>query len=266
MWRRKSLRPEALAAILTLALGQAAEGQTGYRAEQFDSARFRHIVQTDIQTAIAGRERRERIAVGGVLILRAGPHTGADIRLEAWYDSLHVRRSGPEGTVEPDTDGLLGGRYRGALAPQGRYAVEARPFVPDGVAEAVDLSGTMEDFLPLLPPRPLGIEERWDGGAAFEVRRLSDSVAGDTLLRFEVWRTRTADAVTPSGDTAAIPATQTTREEERFTWHPRLGLLRRTRVITVETDIPGGGTVPQPVRSRVAQRVVIERLRAAAAE
>jgi hypothetical protein len=209
---------------------------------------------------MAGRERRERVAVAGLLIVHTRPGTRDTLRLEAWYDSLSVRRTSPEGTVEPDTDGMIGGRYRGTLTGSGRYIAEARPFIPEGVAEVADLSQALEELLPVLPPGALRQGERWRG-AGVEFLRLSDSVAGDTLLRFRAQRTRTSDTVAATGDSGAIPAQQTSREEEAFVWHPGLGLLRLNRSVVVETDIPAGATVKRPVRSRVEQRISLERIR-----
>jgi hypothetical protein len=196
----------------------------------------------------------------GLLTVLGAPGSRDTVPLEAWYDSLYVRRSSREGTLEPDTDGIIGGRYRGRLAPDGSYVSDARPFVPEGVAEVVDLSHSLEELLPRLPPRRLPVGGVWRSAGGLEIRRLSDSVPRDTLLRFRARRTRTADAVSTTGDSGAIPAKQTTREDETFAWHRRCGLLRRDRTIVVETDIPGGATVGRPVRSRLEQRVVIERL------
>jgi hypothetical protein len=246
-------------ALTAAFLGQSAEAQIRYTAAQLDSARFRHTARSEIQTTVAGRERRERVAVAGLLVVNAEPESGRSLALEAWYDSLQVRRSAPEGTLQPDTDGIIGGRYRGRLGSGGSYAAEGRPFVPEGVAEVVDLSRVLDELFPALPP-PLQVGERWQGGDGVEIQRLADSIAKDTLLRFRASRSRFTDAITATGDSGTIPARQTTREHETFAWHPRRGLARRDRTIVVETDIPGGGTVGRPVRSRLEQRIVIERL------
>jgi len=209
---------------------------------------------------LGGRERRERISLSGLLVGTAVPDTGSRLRIEAWFDSLAVRRDSPEGSREPDTDGMIGGRYRGLLSARGIYAPQVRPFIPDAVAEVTDPSAAMDDLLPTLPPAPLRVGERW-ADQGIEIRRLRDSIAGDTLLRFGVHRVRRADAI-PAGDTARIPTTQDTREEERFLWHPRLGVLRRDRTIVIETRIAAGRSVPTAVRSRVSQHVRVTRLKA----
>ena len=198
--------------------------------------------------------------MAGDLVFVAGPASGGSLGLEAWYDSLYVRRTGGEGSFEPDTDGLIGGRYRGRLARDGGYTAGARPFVPEGVADAVDLSRVLDDFFPLLPARPLRIGGRWQASDGTRIRRLTDSIGRDTLLRFEARRTHRTDSLVPAGDTHSIAAVQSTREVERFAWHPQHGLIRRDRTITIDAQIPRGGRVPRPVRSRIAQRVVVERV------
>jgi hypothetical protein len=43
-------------------------------------------------------------------------------------------------------------------------------------------------------------------------------------------------------------------------WDPAGGLLRRTRHIVVETSVPAGGPLRAPLRSRLEQDVVLERV------
>ena len=76
-----------------------------------------------------------------------------DVELEGWLDSLALWRRSPETTIRPDTDGLLGGRYRGGLTREGRYRSRVRPFVPDEVAEVAGMATALDDFFPPLPPR-----------------------------------------------------------------------------------------------------------------
>jgi hypothetical protein len=237
-----------------------AGAQTRYSAVQFDSISFRHIAQSEVQTIVGGRQLRERVTVAGVLVVRADPRPGDTLRLEAWYDALEVRRTNRDGSLEPDTDGMIGGRYRGTLTTDGRYTSAARPYIPDGVAEVVDLSRSLEELLPRLPARALRVGAVWRGPAGLEIRRLTDSVSGDTLQRYRASAMRSIDVVRATGDTAAIPAKQKTREEETFAWDPRRGLVRRDRLIVVETEIPGGSAVGRPVQSRLEQRVTLERL------
>src|SRR5919197_286923 len=118
-----------------------------YTAAQLQCTRFEEISHGRLVVESAGRRRLETVGRVGRWSLRARDTT-AGIALEAWYDSLSVWREGPTGKSIPDTDGLLGGRYRGVLSPAGRYAPVARPFIPDEVAEVAELGGALADLLP----------------------------------------------------------------------------------------------------------------------
>jgi hypothetical protein len=258
---------------LTLALcaAAAASGTAAAQAPSPAAAEFRYDPsQLDCATLVersrgrlfaqtGTRQRRETLTRDGVLRLRARPGpTG--IALEAWYDSLALSRDTPEGRLQPDTDGLLGGRYRGTLTPAGQYAAEARPFVPDEVAEVAELGSVLDDLLPPLPPRPLAVGERWADSAGLELRRLPDSLEDGRTIRRLALRSRTqADHATVRGDTTAIAARQVTVEDGRLDWDPKAGLLRRVRHIVVETSVPAGGRVRQPLRSRLEQDVRVSR-------
>ena len=191
--------------------------------------------------------------------VRARPAAGG-IAIEAWYDSLALTRESPEGTLAPDTDGLLGGRYRGTLSPDGRYTAAARPFIPDEVAEVAELGGAMDDLLPPLASVALAVGQRWTDSDGLELRRLPDSVAGSRVVRRLALRSRSeTDQATVRGDTTRIAAHQVTVEEGRVDWDPGRGLLRRARHLVVETSVPAGGPVRQALRSRLEQEVILSR-------
>jgi hypothetical protein len=212
-----------------------------------------------LEAEIGLRRRRETLARDGLWRVRGLP-ASAGTTIEAWYDTLALSRTSPEGTLTPDTDGLLGGRYRGTLSPAGSYASDARPFVPDEVAEVADLGAAMDDLLPPLPPAALAVGERWGDSAGLELRRLPDSAAGGRTVQRLALRSRTEnDRATVRGDTTAIAARQVTVEEGEVAWDPTVGFLRRTRHIVVETSVPAGGPVRAPLRSRLEQDVVLER-------
>jgi len=259
--------PRAECAALALAALLAAPAPPPrYTAPQLDCARFGERARSDIRTSVGGRDRHETAGEDARWQVRATP-AGDSVRVQAWLDSLTVWRTSPEGTLRPDTDGLIGGRYRGTLAPNGRYRAEARPFVPDEVGAVVDLGRAFDDLLPRLPPVPLAVGQSWSDSAGLEIRRLPDTsvAAGELLLRFRLVERRDVTEVTPQGDSVPIPVRQSSREEGSFVWHPREGLVRRDRQVTVETSIPSGGRIRRAVRSRVEQRIVLERLSGAAA-
>jgi hypothetical protein len=146
------------------------------------------------------------------------------------------------------------------LSPAGHYTPDARPFVPDEVAEVSDLGAALDDLLPPLPPSALAIGEHWRDGSGLELSRLPDSLVGGRVVRRLALRSRSeADRATVRGDTTAIAARQETVEEGQVDWDTAAGLLRRTRHIVVETSVPAGGPLRAPLRSRLEQDVVLER-------
>ncbi len=230
-----------------------------YAANQLDCARFRETVSSDIVTEAAGRVRRQTGERRGVWQFRAAPTTSA-LMLEGWLDSLALSRRSPEAVINPDTDGLLGGRYRGTLSKSGVYTSKVRPFVPDEVAEIAEMSGALNDFFPSLPPRALRPGQEWTDSLGLTIRRLPDSaLSGLLLFRFALESRRASRAAPTPADTVPLKLRQTSEERGEFVWHPFLGLLRRDRRIVVETTVPPGRSVRQAVRSRVAQHVTLVR-------
>jgi hypothetical protein len=84
-------------------------------------------------------------------------------------------------------------------------------------------------------------------------------MSGVPLYRFQLEARRVSNAAAVPGDTAVISLQQASVEQGTFVWHPSVGLLRRDRRITIKTTVPARGLVQQPVRSRIEQRIVLER-------
>ncbi|MCU0620977.1 MAG: hypothetical protein MUC69_05685 [Gemmatimonadales bacterium] len=156
----------------------------------------------------------------------------------------------------PDTDGVLGGRFRGTLASDGRYQAGTRPYVPDGVREVWDLGAVLDDLLPPLPPRALQVGEAWRAGDSLAIRRLSDSAG---VARYRTERRAMGRVEPPVGDTLTPPFERQTEEQGTFAWHPRDGVLRYERRAEVEVLVPEGRGVRRPVRSHIAQHAVLTR-------
>ena len=225
-----------------------------YTAAQLDCASFVEHSRSRLDAETGGRRRRETLTRSGVLRVRALA-AGNSVALEAWYDSLALSRESPEVTLRPDTDGLIGGRFRGTLSPDGRYSETTRPFVPDGVAEVADVGRTLEDLLPRLPSKPLAVGEQWTDGAGLELHRIADSTARGRPIRRLLLRSRVqTDTAAIRGDTVQLPATEVTTEEGEVDWDAERGLLRRTRHIVTETLVPAGGPLKLPLRSRMEQQ------------
>ncbi|MBA3258841.1 MAG: hypothetical protein H0T68_05160 [Gemmatimonadales bacterium] len=230
-----------------------------YSASQLHCSRWAESSRSEIETATDRKSSQAAAGREGRWSFRARDTTGG-VALEGWYDSLAVWRRAEGVELAPDTDGVIGGRYRGRLGIRGAYAAATRPFVPDELAEVAELGGALDDFFPLLPPTGLAPDASWRGGET-EIRRLADTVvAGRRMLRFGADSRRERNQTVPRGDTVPIPIRQTITERGEFTWDPSAGLANRTRDIVVETSIPAAGRVRQPVRSRVTQHIELARL------
>ena len=133
-------------------------------------------VSATSRSEASGRKRSVTVRRDGRLLVRVAP-AGGGLAVEAWYDSLRIRTSAPEGTEEPDPSGLIGGRWRGVLDADGTWREAARPFVPDGVRADMDVGGLMEDFFPRTPlHRVIARDDTLagSGGAALAARTTGD--------------------------------------------------------------------------------------------
>jgi hypothetical protein len=256
-------------AVLWLAAVQSASRQDSasaspelrYTPQHLHCAAFAERSRARLDTQTGTRQRRETLTRDGLWRMRARP-APVGIAIEAWYDTLALTRGSPEGTLAPDTDGLLGGRFRGTLTSAGTYVAASRPFVPDDVAEVADLGGAMDDLLPRLPPQTLAVGQRWSDSAGLELRRLPDSTAGARrVLRLTLSARAESRQATIRGDTTHLPARQVTVEDGRIDWDPARGLLRRVRHIVVETEVSAGGPLRQPLRSRLVVDATLVRVR-----
>jgi hypothetical protein len=230
-----------------------------YSATQLHCARFLESARSEVRTETARGGVEATLEREGIWSFRAGDTVGG-VSLEAWYDSLALRRRSGDEEVTADTDGLIGGRYRGLLAPDGEYIEHVHPFIPDEVAELADLATAARDLLPRLPPGALAPGQSWTDSTLTITRLPDTSVAGRPLTQFRLRARAESRETVPRGDTVPIPVRQTVVEEGDVYWSPASGLVRRLRDITVEATVPSGGRVRQPVRSRVEQHVELTRL------
>lgn len=223
-----------------------------YTAAMLAEASFDLRVRATIRSQSGGPAREETIARDARLEVRATAD-GDTLRLEAWFDSLVVFREGPEGRIAPDASGLIGGRYRGTLTPDGHYHSTARPFVPDELAEVTDLGEALHDLLPQLPPTALPVSGRWDDGTLRIVRRPDSTSQGIRLERYR-WSRIAADTTTAFHDDSLRYQTRTRLQEEGdLVWHPVHGPLVWHRVSRITIEIPAEGPVRRAVRTSVAE-------------
>ena len=230
-----------------------------YAVPQLQCAQFSEASLTTIVTQTGRRSREQTVERRGVWQFRAETvNTG--VGLTGWLDTLVLLRRSPETTIRPDTDGLIGGRYRGVLTPGGKYLPRVQPFVPGEVAEVSGMANALDDFFPELPSAPLHPGEAWADTSGLRIRRLADSaLSGVPLYRYALEVTRKTRSVPVKYDTIPLVLEQISRERGTFVWHPTLGLVGRDRTIVVETNVPASRAVPEPVRARVEQRISLRR-------
>ena len=224
----------ALAAALALVVAQG--GPARYTTQSLGCAAFLEQVRIRIRSQTGSVVREETAGRDGVLVIRA-VQADSGLSIEAWYDSLYVWREGPEGRVAPETDGLVGGRWRGRLTDDGRYRGGETPFIPDAIAEIVDLNGLLDDFLPRLPARPLGQGERYS------------------------WTRRTAsDTTALPRDTIAVPVRREIEEKGVLTWDRVRGPTRWERTLVLTVNVKPGGAIRRGMQSAIVEEIEVARL------
>jgi hypothetical protein len=230
-----------------------------YGSSQINCARFLETAESTILTQYGSRSQEQTSGRSGVWQFRAQPAVDA-VALEGWLDSLVLWRRSKESTIRPDTDGFLGGRYRGTLSSAGVYLSQARPFVPDDVAEVANMATALDDFFPPLPPRPLRPGQAWRDSSRVTVRRMADSgLSGVPLYRYELEARRENRSAPVAGDTTVLRLRQVSEERGTFVWHPSLGLLRRDRRIVVTIQVPASRRIRQPVHAKIEQYITVVR-------
>jgi hypothetical protein len=254
--------------FLLLILGFGAAGLTGndalqgeppqYRAGYFSCAAFLEEVRTAV-TARRGMESwQEQGRREGRMLVNASQ---ADDRLsfEAWYDSLSVLHDGRHGRLRPDTDGLVGGRWRGFMAPHGAVELTERPFIPPELISVSDLSDQLLDFFPPLPTQALAIRDRWTDSLGLEIERLPDSSAADRTLERYRWIIRSEGGSMPFGGDTLVRLRQNIRDEGVVAWSRSSGPLTWHREIVVDAAVASTRSQQSPVQSRVSQSITVRR-------
>jgi hypothetical protein len=245
--------------VLCSGFGSGTAPELRYSANQLNCAHFLETTQSSIVTESGGRVREQSTGRTALWQFRAESAI-EQVKIEGWLDSLVLWRKSKEGTIRPDTDGLLGGRYRGTLSSTGRYQSQVRPFIPEEVAEVADMGVALDDLFPPLPSPEVRPGQSWKDSSGLTLRRLADSgMSGVPLYRFELESHRVQRSARLPGDTTRIALRQVTDEQGTYVWHPTVGLLRRERRIVVETSIPASRRVGRPVHSKIEQSITLVR-------
>ena len=221
-----------------------------YDARALGCARFSESVRGQVQSAFGTVRRSETVGRDGVLEVRA-TQDSAGVSLEAWYDTLAVFREGPEGRSAPDAEGILGGRYRGTLDPDGEYLAAAAPYVPAALREVFDFTRVPLHFFPPLPRAPLAAGREWSDGAGLTIWRLADSalVGRYRWVRRENWE----EGVSVGDSTLVVHRTEV--ENGALQWRAGEGPLGWSATVLAGMELTGGAG-----RTEVTQQVTVRRL------
>lgn len=232
-----------------------------YQPELLACVAFHQSVLSDLETVYGEDRRTETTGWEGDLVLRTEADTGGVSSVAAWFERLRVWHDTPEGRLEPATDGMLGGRYRGVLRPDGDYRAIAAPFIPDAVSAIAAMGTALDELLPPLPTAPLVPGGTVTDGRRWRFHRLSDTlVAAGTVLRLRLLR---SDTTSVSVDWSSGQVSQGESVEEewgRMLWQPGVGPLSWIRRITTVVTFPATAVSARPVRTEVRQERRLEHL------
>lgn len=244
--------------FLALVLNQDAVAQDvrlEYRADMLACVALNQTVSSEIETAHGAGVRSETVTWEGDLVYSARPDSAAGVSVVAWFDRLRVWRQLPEGRLEPSTDGMIGGHYRGTLSRDGGWRGTAAPFVPDAVATVADLGTALDELLPPAPGLLPAVDEEVTAEGGFRLLRLPDSTAaGHSMLRWSVSRTDTSEVAVTWGDGQTSVGTSVESESGSLLWSLDDGPLAWERSIETVVSFPPSAVSPRPVRTTVRQQ------------
>jgi len=190
--------------LLLVATAPAAAQAPSYTVATVGCAAFAESMRGTLESTFGSAHRTESLGRDGVLVVHATADSGG-LALESWYDTLSVFRQGPEGRYTPETAGILGGRYRGILDPQGDYLASVTPFVPAALRDVFDFGRILLHFFPPLPATALLPGAEWSDGAGLTIWRLADSTgAGAPVSRYRWIRRDAWEDGVAAGDSTVI--------------------------------------------------------------
>lgn len=229
-----------------------------YTAGQLECALFQETVRTKVRGESGRAVIEDRAGRDGILAV-AGRDSAGLVAIEAWFDSLAVWRETSAGRETPDPEGVVGGRFRGALDPGGVYRGSKTPFVPNELADVADLANTLDEFFPRLPLGTLAVGRTWTDSTGLTIRRVADVRRGGTRRLEWTWNRRQSDKSEVT-DTLLVTVEQMIRETGSLIWSDRLGPLAWNRHLLITAKIPTTGGVRRSVTSTLTQDVTVARL------
>ena len=167
-----------LATTALIACALPARAQTTYASTR-DTLRFRETMQLQVHLTMPQGEIPMSVEQRSTIALVRLPGDSA----RAWFDSLAISATGPQGEMKPPTDSALKRMFRLGLDARGRVRDVNAPQWPASLQGVTDLSHQFDDFFLRLPAKPLKVGLAWSD---------TTSQTDSTADRFSRWR-RTTD-------------------------------------------------------------------------
>ena len=230
-----------------------------YSAPMLNGVRFRQSIRSQIRIETGSTVSQERSGRDGLIALTA-TSSDSGIQITGWFDSLSVWREAGGRRYEPETDGMVGGRYRGVLSGSGAYAWADQPFIPEAISEIADMATAFDDLLPPLPMGGLAVGQAMALPGGWRIERRADSAS---LIRFSLSGERRKTAVGAQLDSTLVEAATFEKEMGTLLWDRSRGPMLWSRQITMSAALPAKGAIRRAVRTQIEQSVLLERLEGA---
>ena len=141
-----------LASATALACALSAGAQSTYSSAR-DTLRFREKTQLRMTLTMPQGEVPMAMEQGAVISVVRLPGDSA----RAWFDSLGISATGPQGEQRPVTDSALKRQFTLGLDARGRVKDVHAPQWPASLQGVTDLSHEFDDFFLRLPAQPLKV-------------------------------------------------------------------------------------------------------------
>ena len=145
-----------IASALLLAGALPAAAQTAYSASR-DTLRYRQT--TELRMTLTTPQGEIPMSVDQRATIAVVRTAGDSAR--AWFDSLAISATGPQGEQRPATDSALKLPFRMTLDSRGRVSNVVSPKWPSQLQAMADPSRSFDDFFLRLPAQPLKVGLAW---------------------------------------------------------------------------------------------------------
>jgi len=149
-------RALAAIALLSFVVALPAAAQNSY-APPGDTLRFHETQKTGVVMNMPQGEVQASVDLDAIV----GIKRFAGDTAQAWFESLTLAASTPQGQQNPATDAILRKPFRLSFDSRGRVKLVEAPALPEALAGFGDLSNEFSDLLLRLPTKPLKVGLAW---------------------------------------------------------------------------------------------------------